>query len=170
MIFIVGRKITHFIRFVVVLNLKLNLSSVQFVFIRDRKNFFLRLTMATEADNLDARMEAIRLKNEELEKKHREIMEDELNAKRENAVVNLKEMGKDIPKVHPYDNVELDFDVKDTEKELAKNPETAKPKSKSLSHHARIFALENFSCFLLVFIAHRSQTDATERISRRDTT
>lgn len=115
--------------------------------------------MAAEADDLDARMEAIRLKNEELEKKHREIMEDELNAKRENAVVNLKEMGKDIPKDHPYDNIELDFDVKDTEKELAKNPETAKPKSKSLSHHARLFALEKFlmfsSCFHCTQIADR---------------
>lgn len=86
--------------------------------------------MAAESDNLDARMEAIRLKNEELEKKHKEIMEDERNAKLENAVVNLK--ASDIPKHHPYDNIELDFDVKDTEKELAKNPDTA-PKSR-LSH------------------------------------
>lgn len=50
--------------------------------------------MAEEVDNeklhLDLRMEEIRLKNEELEKKHKEILEDEMNAKRENAVVNLK--------------------------------------------------------------------------------
>ena len=50
--------------------------------------------MAAEGDSekqhLDLRMEAIRLKNEELEKKHKEILEDEMNAKRENAVVNLK--------------------------------------------------------------------------------
>lgn len=88
--------------------------------------------MAAEPDNLDARMEAIRLKNEELEKKHKEILEDEENAKRENAVVNLKVT--DIPKQHPYDKLELDFDVKETEKELAKNPDAGKPKS-MLSHH-----------------------------------
>lgn len=114
-----------------------------------------KIAMASEADNdksLDARMEAIRLKNEELEKKHKEIMEDELIAKNQNAVVNLKQMGKDQSRQnHPYDNIELDFDVKETEKELAKNPDAVKLKSK-LSHHVRCYLhLKKFSCFLLVF-------------------
>jgi arginyl-tRNA synthetase len=99
--------------------------------------------MAAEAENLDARMEAIRLKNEELEKKHKEIMEDEQNAKRENAIVNLKQDKSDIPKEHPYDKLDLDFDVKDTEKELAKNPDSAK--TSELSHHARKLRV-NFIC------------------------
>lgn len=85
--------------------------------------------MAAESDNLDARMEAIRLKNEELEKKHKEIMEDELLAKRENATVDVNS-GRAISKAHPYDNVELDFDVKETDKELSRNPDF-KPKSES---------------------------------------
>lgn len=85
--------------------------------------------MTTEADDLDARMEAIRLKNEELEKKHREIQEDEKNAKLMNAVVDVRY--SEIPKVHPYDNIDLDFDVTEADKELLKNPDY-KPKSESL--------------------------------------
>lgn len=96
--------------------------------------------MAAEADNLDARMEAIRLKNEELEKKHKEIMEDEELAKRENAVVDVNS-GRDIPKNHPYDNIDLDFDVKDTDKELAKNPDY-QPKSESPNFRV-LFAFAN---------------------------
>lgn len=83
--------------------------------------------MATEAESLDTRLEAIRIKNEELEKKHKEILEDELRAKRENAIVSLK---SDIPKSHPYDKLDLDFDVKDEDKELSRNPDF-KPKSES---------------------------------------
>jgi len=83
--------------------------------------------MATEADNLDARMEAIRLKNEELEKKHKEIQEDEQNAKLMNAVVDVR--FTEIPKNHPYDHIDLDFDVKDADKELVKNPDY-KPKNR----------------------------------------
>lgn len=116
--------------------------------------------MAAEGDNLDARMEAIRLKNEELEKKHKEIMEDEELAKRENAVVDVKKT--DIPKHHPYDNIDLDFDVKDTDKEMAKNPDY-KPKSESSKQtscylHCRIL----FSCFLLLLF-HRAQIEDRRR-------
>lgn len=113
--------------------------------------------MAAESENLDARMEAIRLKNEELEKKHKEIKEDEELAKRENAVVDIKKT--DIPKHHPYDNVDLDFDVKDTDKELARNPDY-KPKSESSERtsfnclHYQIL----FSCFLLAFL-YRAQIE-----------
>ena len=87
--------------------------------------------MATEGDNLDARMEAIRLKNEELEKKHKEIQEDEKNAKLMDAVVDVRY--SEIPKVHPYDNIDLDFDVHPSDKELSKNPDY-KPKSESFEH------------------------------------
>lgn len=96
--------------------------------------------MAAEADNLDARMEAIRIKNEELEKKHKEIKEDEELAKRENAVVDVNS-GRDIPKHHPYDHIDLDFDVKDTDKELAKNPDY-QPKSESPNFRV-LFAFAN---------------------------
>ena len=98
-----------------------------------------------ETENLDARLEAIRLKNEELEKKHKEIMEDEMLAKRENAVVDLKAAARDVPKNHPYDHIDLDFDVKETEKELAKNPDY-KPKSES----------SNMPCYLKIFLMFSS--------------
>lgn len=99
--------------------------------------------MAAESDNLDARMEAIRLKNEELEKKHKEIMEDEMLAKRENATVDVNS-GRAISKAHPYDNVELDFDVKETDKELSRNPDF-KPKSESSMVDVIQFAFLMFS-------------------------
>jgi hypothetical protein len=121
--------------------------------------------MAAESENLDARMEAIRLKNEELEKKHKEIKEDEELAKRENAVVDVKKT--DIPKNHPYDNVDLDFDVKDTDKDLAKNPDY-KPKSESSSRrHSTICITEFFShVFFFGFsIERRSKTAASNRSS-----
>lgn len=106
------------------------------------------LKMATETDNLDARMEAIRLKNEELEKKHREIQEDEQNAKLMDAVVDVRYT--EIPKVHPYDNIDLDFDVKDADKELVKNPDY-KPKSESFEDvmylHLQNFFFTVFSSF-----------------------
>lgn len=104
--------------------------------------------MATEADNLDARMEAIRLKNEELEKKHKEIQEDEQNAKLMNAVVDVR--FTEIPKNHPYDNIDLDFDVKDADKELVKNPDY-KPKSESFQNVIYLH-LQIFSSHLLFFL------------------
>jgi hypothetical protein len=85
--------------------------------------------MASETENLDARMEAIRLKNEELEKKHKEILEDEQMALKQGALLNLKNTSNDQPMSHPYDNLDLDFDVKASEKELAKDP--AKTQSES---------------------------------------
>lgn len=95
--------------------------------------------MAAEAENLDARMEAIKLKNDELERKHKEILEDELSAKRENAIVLVKNRDSDIPLSHPYDNIDLDFDVKDKDKELSVNPDY-KPKSESFAD------VDVFSC------------------------
>lgn len=81
--------------------------------------------MAAESENLDARMEAIRIKNEELEKKHKEIQEDEKLAAKQGALINLKSQisaSNDPSASHPYDNLDLDFDVKDSDKELAKDP------------------------------------------------
>lgn len=102
--------------------------------------------MAAEGENLDARMEAIRLKNEELEKKHKEILEDEISARAQNAIVDVKNQNCDN-QPHPYDHVELDFDVRPTDKELAKNPDY-KPKSESL------LVLFTFYEFFHVFFSH----------------
>lgn len=105
--------------------------------------------MAAEGENLDARMEVIRLKNEELEKKHKEIMEDELIAKQKNATVDVHRNSG--PTNHPYDHVDLDFDVKDTDKEMARNPDY-KPKSESCD--VVFFAFANF---FLMFSSSRLQ-------------
>lgn len=98
--------------------------------------------MAT--DSLDTRLEAIRIKNEELEKKHKEILEDELRAKQSGAIVVLKSQS-DEPKSHPYDKLDLDFDVKDEDKELSRNPDF-KPKSESSSFR-NVCNLANFFMF-----------------------
>ncbi len=42
------------------------------------------------ADEIDSRMEQIRIKNEELEKKHKEILKDEEEARKQGAVIDLK--------------------------------------------------------------------------------
>lgn len=89
------------------------------------------------ADEIDSRMEQIRLKNEELEKKHKEILEDELEAKKQNAtIVSIKEKGENYK--HPYDDIELDYDVKDEEREEYSKNSNAKVKS------------ESSSCFLFI--------------------
>jgi hypothetical protein len=83
------------------------------------------------ADEIDSRMEEIRIKNEELEKKHKEILEDELEAKKQGAIVSLKETAAKAESTkHRYDDVDLDFDVKDEQKQHLKNPDY-KPKSES---------------------------------------
>lgn len=95
------------------------------------------------AEEIDSRMEQIRLKNEELEKKHKEILEDELEAKKQGAIVSLKESAASAESKHGYDDLELDFDVKDEEKQHSKNP-NYKPKS------------ESFIFFFLHFAVHTS--------------
>lgn len=114
--------------------------------------------MAAEGENLDARMEAIRLKNEELEKKHKEIMEDELIAKQKNATVDVNSARNSGPTNHPYDHIDLDFDVKDEDKEMARNPDY-KPKSESYMRR-RVFCICKFlfSGFLLIANKYRSKT------------
>lgn len=83
------------------------------------------------ADSLeiDSRMEQIRLNEEKLEKKHKEILEDELIAKNIGATIQKDSTSTSQKTIHRYDNLELDFDVKAEEKEHAKNPDY-KPKSK----------------------------------------
>lgn len=89
------------------------------------------------ADEIDSRMEQIRLKNEELEKKHKEILEDELEAKKQNAAIENYSSGSNYK--HPYDELELDFDVKDEERQEHSKNSNAKIKSES-------------SCFLFISI------------------
>jgi hypothetical protein len=113
-----------------------------------------------ESENLDARMELIRLKNEELEKKHKEIMEDEKMAKLNNAVIDVKGRDIEAPTAHPYDNIDLDFDVKDTDKELAKKNDDFQPKSESC-----YFLFLMFSSYLHQ-IFDRSKTASTKRFAR----
>lgn len=88
------------------------------------------------ADEIDSRMEQIRLKNEELEKKHKEILEDEREAKKQNAAIE-NYSGSNYK--HPYDELELDFDVKDEERQEHSKNSNAKVKSES-------------SCFLFILI------------------
>jgi hypothetical protein len=104
------------------------------------------------ADEIESRMEEIRLKNEELEKKHKEVLLDEEIAKQQGAVI-LKDSttNKSYEKVHRYDNVELDYDVKDEQKELAKNPDY-KPKSESISLHTFLIIHTSTTHKLLLFI------------------
>lgn len=92
--------------------------------------------MAAESENLDARMEAIRIKNEELEKKHKEIQEDEKLAAKQGALIDLKSQisaSNDPSASHPYDKLDLDFDVKDSDKELAKDPSKTQRESPLVS-------------------------------------
>lgn len=82
------------------------------------------------SDEINEKMEQIRLKNEELEKKHQEILQDEAEAKKQGALVSKSQaISTKTTEKHRYDNVELDYDVKDEEKELAKNPDY-KPKNR----------------------------------------
>lgn len=84
------------------------------------------------ADEIKEKMEQIRLKNEELERKHKEVLQDELEAKKVGAAVQKSQaVSCKSTESHRYDNVELDYDVKQEHKELAKNPDY-KPKRESL--------------------------------------
>lgn len=130
--------------------------------------------MAAEIENLDARMEAIRIKNEELEKKHKEIQEDEKLAAKQGALIDLKSQisaSNDESASHPYDKLDLDFDVKDSDKELAKDPSKTQresfvsikfPHSSAfaaiyLQRQITFFCVRSFhlflmSCFLVIFL------------------
>jgi hypothetical protein len=68
--------------------------------------------MASVETDLEARMEKIRIKNEEIEKKHKEAQID-LNLAKENKayVVSTKGDSENWPKEHKYDKLEFDYDV-----------------------------------------------------------
>lgn len=86
--------------------------------------------METKKENLEERLEFIRIRNEEIEKKHREAEEDRLMALKENAMVETKTPS--WPRTHKYDNIEFDYDVeKDVETQKggdAPVPDMAKKK------------------------------------------
>lgn len=65
-----------------------------------------------KTENLTERMERIRLKNEEIEKKHREAMEDRLAAVKNNAMVAIKPPSDDDwPRKHKYDTLDFTYDA-----------------------------------------------------------
>lgn len=103
------------------------------------------------SDEINEKMEQIRIKNEELEKKHQEILQDELEAKKQGATVSKSQaVSCKTNEKHRYDNVELDYDVKDEQKEHAKNPDY-KPKSESF---VDILFAQLFMNFLLLHTTH----------------
>lgn len=85
--------------------------------------------MASQED-LDIRMEKIRIKNEEIEKKHKEAQIDLNIAKENKALVSTKgDSSEDWPKEHKYDNLEFDYDVADKDKLQPAEPSDVPDKS-----------------------------------------
>lgn len=64
--------------------------------------------MDNNRENLEERLARIRLKNEEIEKKHREAEEDRIKAIKDNAMV--VKSPKHPPRQHKYDHVEFVYD------------------------------------------------------------
>lgn len=80
-------------------------------------------------ENLDERIERIKKRNEEIEKKYREAEEDRLMALKKNAMVEIKppKDDKDWPKAHKYDKIDFTYDVKPEKlEELEKQKKEAK--------------------------------------------
>lgn len=82
------------------------------------------------SEEIESQMEQIRLKNEALEAKHKEVLEDENRAKEIGASVEKISMSGKESSQHRYDDIPLDFDVKEEQRELGKNPDYT-PKSES---------------------------------------
>lgn len=97
------------------------------------------------SDEIDNRMEKIRLKNEELEKKHKEILEDKLTAEKQNATINSLNLNKEKYE-HPYDKIDLDYDVKISAEEMVELSKNLNAKSISESSN---------NCFLFIFLLNR---------------
>lgn len=76
-------------------------------------------------ENLEQRIERIRKRDEEIEKKHREAEADRLAALQANAMVNITApTDEDWPKEHKYDKLDFTYDVKPDElDEMAKKNE-----------------------------------------------
>lgn len=67
-------------------------------------------------ENLDRRIQRIRERDEEIEKKHREAEADRLNALKMNAMVKIKPTtDDDWPRAHKYDTHDFGNEVKDNE-------------------------------------------------------
>lgn len=63
-------------------------------------------------ESLEERLERIRLRNQEIEKKYREAEEDRLRALKDNAMVEVKSpKHEDWPKEHKYDTLDYTYDV-----------------------------------------------------------
>lgn len=74
--------------------------------------------MEGNKESLEERIERIRLRNEELEKKHRAAEEDRIRALKDNAMVEVKSpKHEDWPKQHKYDTLDFTYDLVDKEKE-----------------------------------------------------
>lgn len=89
--------------------------SFYFIFFIPKSANYCVLIMAA-TDNLDERMERIRIKNEELEKKHAIAQADLKTAKEEGSLVTQKVNVEDWPKQHKYDTLEFTYDVEDKDK------------------------------------------------------
>lgn len=64
-------------------------------------------------ENLEQRIERIRKRDEEIEKKHREAEADRLAALQANAMVKMTAPAEDDwPKAHKYDKLDFTYDVK----------------------------------------------------------
>lgn len=68
--------------------------------------------MDAAKESLEERLERIRLKNEEIEKRHREAEEDRHRALQDNAMVEVKPVKhEDWPTQHKYDTLDFTYDV-----------------------------------------------------------
>lgn len=77
-------------------------------------------------ENLDERIERIRKRDEELEKKYREAEEDRLNALKDNAMVRTGVIkDEDWPRAHKYDKLDFTYDQK---------PEPVEPESETITN------------------------------------
>lgn len=67
-------------------------------------------------ENLERRIQRIRERDEEIEKKHREAEADRLTALKMNAMVKIKSTpDDDWPRAHKYDKLDFTYDVKEAE-------------------------------------------------------
>lgn len=82
-------------------------------------------------ENLDERIERIKKRNEEIEKKYREAEEDRLRALKENAMVETKPpKDDDWPRTHKYDKIDFTYDVKPEKLEELNNQKLEEKKQK----------------------------------------
>lgn len=71
-------------------------------------------------ESLEERLERIRKKNEEIEKKHQIAETDRLVAKMQNALVEIKPTSDDWPKEHKFDKLDITYDVPESTLEAEK--------------------------------------------------